>query len=193
MVGGAVRLTFPGGAPRTAAELYEAVHGFPQARYLADQHFAVTANMVTWRRTMDRVGEFDASLMSRGDAQWGQRVAAAGGVQRYAPDAVVSHPARSSWRELLTKVVRVARGRITADRAAGRGRRHFLGVALHQLRSVAQAVPGLSRVPQLPGWAERLRYLGALAVVRSLTAALMVSAALRPPRPSAARERTSEG
>lgn len=181
MVGGAVRLVFRGGAPRTAAELYESVHGFPQARYLADQHFAVTANMVTWRRTVDRVGPFDASLMSRGDAQWGQRVAAAGGVQRYAERAVVRHPARASWGELLTKIVRIARGRIAADRAAGRGRRHLLGVAAYQLRSVVDGARGVRRLPGLTGPSARLRYLGALAVCRSVTAALLVRAAMTPP------------
>lgn len=184
MVGGRIRLTFPGGTPRRACELYEAVHGFPQSRYLADQRFAATANMVTWRRVFDQVGFFDASLRSRGDAEWGQRVAAAGGVQRYAEDAVVEHPARSTWAELMRKVRRVAHGRIEADRGRGMGARHFMGIAIWQLRSVVASVSG----PLGDGSFEltrrqRARYLGALTACRATTASLMLAAAIRAAMP----------
>jgi GT2 family glycosyltransferase len=96
MVGGRVDLVFREGHPVTAWEVYEAAHAFPQRDYLAKQHFAVTANVLTWRTTLDDVGGFDARLASRGDAEWGQRVARSGGKQVYADDAVVDHPARAA-------------------------------------------------------------------------------------------------
>ena len=172
MVGGRVDVTYHHGAPRSASELFEAVHGFPQERYLTDQHYAVTANMVTWRRVVQRVGPFDAALASRGDANWGQRVAAAGGRQRYAPDAVVLHPARATWAESWEKWRRVARGRVVNDLRAGlRSRRHFAGLAVGQVRDLVRAVPAVRREPRLSGPGQQVRYLVALAVCRLLTAA----------------------
>lgn len=171
MVGGRVEVTYEHGGPRSASELFEAVHGFPQERYLTDQHYAVTANMVTWRRVVDRIGPFDAALASRGDANWGQRVAAAGGRQRYAGDAVVLHPARATWPESLEKWRRVARGRVVNDLRAGhRSRRHFIGLAVGQLRELLRAIPRARHEPRLAGPAQQLRYLSALTVCRLLTA-----------------------
>ena len=178
MVGGRVEITYADGAPRTPSELFEAVHGFPQERYLADQRYAVTANMVTWRRVMDRVGPFDATLASRGDANWGQRVAAAGGFQRYAALAVVRHPARSTWAESLQKWRRVARGRVANDLRSGRRPRHFAGMAVSQLRDVARLLPRLGTVGGLDGRGQRARYLSAFVVCRSLTAAIFARGAV---------------
>ena len=177
MVGGRVEITYAAGVPRTPSELFEAVHGFPQERYLDDQRYAVTANMVTWRGTMDRVGPFDATLASRGDANWGQRVAAAGGLQRYAPLAVVRHPARSTWAESLEKWRRVARGRVANDLRSGRRPRHFAGMAVSQLRDVARLLPRLGTVGGLEGRVQRARYLSAFVVCRSLTAAIFARGA----------------
>lgn len=172
MVGGRVDVTYGHGAPRSASELFEAVHGFPQERYLADQHYAVTANMVTWRRVVERVGPFDAALASRGDANWGQRVAAAGGRQRYADAAVVLHPARATWPESLEKWRRVARGRVVNDLRAGRrSRRHFAGLAVGQVRDLVRALPRVGQEPRLSGPGQQARYLAALTVCRLLTAA----------------------
>ena len=179
MVGGAVRLRFPTGEPRTGPELFEARHGSPQDRYLADQRFAVTANMVTWRKTFDLVGTFDAALMSRGDAEWGKRVHAAGLVQRYVPEAVVVHPARSHWSELLGKTARVTRGRIAVDLTAGRDSRHFFGLAASQLRSVVRAVLSTGPAGEATTPSRRVRYLGALAASRTLSAALYGTAGAR--------------
>ena len=174
MVGGRVELTYAAGRPVTGSELFEHLHGFRQDRYLADQRFAVTANMVTWRATMDRTGPFDAALLSRGDAQWGQRVAASGGVQRYAPGAVVRHPARATLGESVTKWRRVARGRVANDLAAGRGPRHFAGLVAHQLRAWAGAVAGIGGEPGLAGPVARARYLGAYSLCRLVTVAVQL-------------------
>ncbi len=178
MVGGRVEITYSHGAPRTPSELFEAVHGFPQERYLADQRYAVTANMITWRHVVDRVGPFDAALASRGDANWGQRVAAAGGTQRYAGLAVVRHPARSTWGESLEKWRRVARGRVANDLNAGRRPRHFVGMAVSQLRDVARLLPRLSTTSHLDGRGQRARYLLAFTVCRGLTAAIFARGAV---------------
>ncbi|WP_432486600.1 glycosyltransferase family 2 protein [Kineococcus sp. SYSU DK018] len=181
MVGGAVELTFPAGRPRTAWELYEAAHAFPQREYLAKQRFAVTANLFTWRSALEEIGPFDASLASRGDAEWGQRLAARGGAQGYAPDAVVHHPARSTWSAMCTKTLRVARGRRDVDLARGRGRRHFLGVAAAHVRLGAV---GVVRPPApahlLSTRSATARYVAAYSTARALYVAVNLATGVRP-------------
>lgn len=166
MVGGAVRLTYRRGRPVNGSELFEAVHGFPQEDYVEHRHFAVTANMVAWRSTFDRVGLFDGTLMSRGDAEWGQRVHAAGLVQRYAPDAVVGHPARDTLRDSVKKWERTSVGRVRVELNEGRSRRHFLGTARFHLADWARTLRSSRSLPELTTRAERARYLGAFTVFR---------------------------
>ncbi|WP_432570300.1 glycosyltransferase family 2 protein [Kineococcus sp. SYSU DK005] len=181
MVGGAVELTFPAGRPRTAWELYEAAHAFPQQRYLAEQNFAVTANLFTWRSALAEVGPFDAALRSRGDAEWGQRLAARGGAQGYAGAAVVHHPARSTWSQMCAKTLRVARGRRDVDLARGLGRRHFAGVAVAHARLAVRALveppvrEGVLRTPL-----DRVRYLLAHTTARAVFVGVYLPCAWRP-------------
>ncbi len=143
MVGGAVEMTYAGDAPSTGTELYEALHGFPQERYLRSEHFAVTANMVVWRESLDRAGPFDARLRSRGDAEFGQRLARGGGRQRYAPEAIVRHPARATWTELATKLRRVSEGRRDQARRAGEPPTFFARLALGQASMTARMLVAL--------------------------------------------------
>ncbi len=145
MVGGAVQMTYARDVPTTGTELYEALHGFPQERYVRSEHFAVTANMVVWRASLDRVGPFDARLRSRGDAEFGQRLARAGGSQRYAPAAVVRHPARATWAELAEKLRRVSEGRRDQARQAGERPAFFARLAVGQVSMTARMAVSLLR------------------------------------------------
>lgn len=178
LIGGAVRLSFLNGVPRSAPEVYESVHAFPQERYLKEQRFAVTANMVTWRASFDRVGAFDSTLMSRGDADFGQRLAAAGGLLRYAPAAAVDHPARATWDELLTKARRVAKGKCDVERSRGAGRKSLLGLAFFQIRMIARTSISVWLRQKPVGPADKLRYLLAYSRVRAACARVMAGAAI---------------
>lgn len=110
MAGGAVHV-FPADPnhPR-AAELYDMTHGFPQQGYVEEMGFAATANLFVSRQVFDGVGLFREDLLSGGDREFGQRAAAAGYHITYAGDAVVEHPARSSFAEHGAKVRRVVAG-----------------------------------------------------------------------------------
>lgn len=185
MVGGAVELVYPRGRPVSAGELYEAVHGFRQERYVTELHFAATANMVTWRRSMDQVGRFDQEL-SGGDAQWGNRLADAGGVQRWAPDAVVRHPARSSLLELARKCHRTAKGHVRIERARGMTRNKAMHVVHWQIISFRREVGSARERPELPTAAARARYLLAYGVFCGANALAFTRAALRVPAPRSA-------
>lgn len=180
MVGGAVRLYFRSNRPRGLAEVFEAREAFPQAGYVA-AGWAVTGNMLTWRRCFDRVGLFDPTLMSRGDADWGQRVTGSGGTIGFAAEAVVLHPARGSLRALLEKSRRTGRGKCDQQARRGASRRNILGLAAHQLRLAARTLGRGWREPSPPGAGGRLTYTAAYTIVRLAVAAEMLGYAVRMP------------
>jgi cellulose synthase/poly-beta-1,6-N-acetylglucosamine synthase-like glycosyltransferase len=157
MIGGRVELAYRAGGPRNGPEWFEFNEGFPQDRYVRNG-FAVTANMITRRSVVDRVGPFDAELVSGGDAEWGRRVRDAGGVQSYVARAVVAHPARDTWAELRTKTVRTTGGIVRKTARRPRARMLLLRLLAGQLyRSVTLPVSVL-RNRKLPSAQARCRY-----------------------------------
>ena len=134
LVGGAIELVFAAGRPVSGAEWYEYLHGFPQQEYLG-RGFAVTANLVTRRAVIDRIGPFDASLASGGDAEWCRRIGASGGVLRYAAQARIEHPARATTAQLLTKSRRTTQGVATKALRRPGGRRSLVKALAGQFKA----------------------------------------------------------
>ena len=173
MVGGAVRLYFRDaaggldGVPGSGTELYEAHHAFPQERYVTAERFAVTANMVVRRSSLDRAGPFDARLLSRGDAEFGQRLARGGGSQRYAPAAVVRHPARASWPELRAKLARTSAGRRDQALREGAPWSFFARLAAGQASMTLRMLLSLVRDPAPAGVARATTAAYAVVFVRA--------------------------
>jgi glycosyltransferase involved in cell wall biosynthesis len=173
-VAGAVEV-FPRGDGRaSAAELYELLHSFPQERYVRDLGFGVTANLFVRRRAMERIGAFDASLRSGGDAEWGQRATAAGLPVRYSGLAVVRHPARRSVREVLSKTRRVVQGREELHRRRQGPARTVRREAVRAVRNTVATARRTWRDPRLPRRWDRVRVcvLGALVHLVSAREAL---------------------
>lgn len=168
-VGGAIEIFFPHGPdPRTGPEHFEIRHEFQQRTYIEEWSFAATANVFVTREVFDRVGMFDPELQSGGDTDWGTRLVAGGGRLVYAPEVVVGHPARSGWRELGRKSVRVAGG--IADRTGHLGRRALAHRAYREARggvSVWVRIWDGSR-PAPSDVAGKLRYAAAVSYVRAL-------------------------
>ncbi|MGJ7457336.1 glycosyltransferase family 2 protein [Halomonas sp. RA08-2] len=93
----------------TPAESYEKAFAFRQAKNV-EQGVAVTANLIVRREVFEAVGNFDEDMMSGGDFEWTRRATAAGFKLVYCPNAVVSHPARSTLASLAQKARRVSAG-----------------------------------------------------------------------------------
>jgi len=91
------------------SEIYEKAFSFQQQKNAA-QGFSVTANLITWRETLDDVGHFNESLMSGGDREWNSRATAMGKSIVFGDICTVSHPARASFSELIEKRKRVTGG-----------------------------------------------------------------------------------
>lgn len=119
LVGGRVRFTYQNPERPHAAELYDSSHYLDQKKYVEQGRYAATANAFTYKRLFEEVGPFEEQLQSGGDTDWGKRVAARGYAVCYAAEAEVRHPARSSYRALRQKVLRVQEGSYWQRRKAG--------------------------------------------------------------------------
>ncbi|MEQ8262626.1 glycosyltransferase [Pseudohaliea sp.] len=105
-IAGAVELLFSS-ARLNAAECFEKAFSFQQERYVR-RGTAVTANLIVHRSVFERVGPFDARLLSGGDFAWNLAATRAGVPLVYVPQCRVRHPARASRAALFEKHRRIA-------------------------------------------------------------------------------------
>lgn len=89
------------------AFVYDFHTAFKQAQAAAKGSCA-TANLVVERDVFDRVGPFNAALVSGGDTEWGERAHRAGVPLLYDEGVIVAHPARRTLAEIIRKKRRVA-------------------------------------------------------------------------------------
>ena len=118
-VAGLVANVVDGEGPYTPAQWWDLLEAFPQERYVR-QGFGVTANLVVRRSAGDSVGWFDADAVSGGDAIFGKALTAQGFHLVYEATAIVDHPARSTWDELIGKARRTAKGWARLEHQRGR-------------------------------------------------------------------------
>jgi glycosyltransferase involved in cell wall biosynthesis len=98
----------------TAIELYEKIAAFPQKFYVEKDKFGATANLFTFKNIIEKVGNFNGTLLSSGDFEWGNRVFAAGYKLIFAGDTCILHPARRTFSQRFKKHMRTIRGRYEA-------------------------------------------------------------------------------
>lgn len=110
LVAGKIEVRVDGTKRSNAVQLYESLTALTQKKFVEQDHYGATANVLTWRHVIEAVGCFDQTLKSSGDVEWGQRVYGAGYQQVYAPQARVSHPARASFAQLRQQAIRHAGG-----------------------------------------------------------------------------------
>jgi len=79
----------------------------------AQNGVSVTANLIVRKEVFEKVGNFNAKLLSGGDIEWNKRATKAGYSIVYNPNTSVSHPARGSLQELKSKMRRVAGGKVS--------------------------------------------------------------------------------
>jgi glycosyltransferase involved in cell wall biosynthesis len=110
LVGGKIEIFCKNPAKLTAVEVYETVMALTQQEFVEVHKYGATANVFTWKKVIDEVGVFDASLKSSGDVDWGRRVRARNYEQAYAENTRVAHPARSDFTQLYKRTIRHAGG-----------------------------------------------------------------------------------
>lgn len=109
-VGGAIKFFFNEPDRPNLIELYDSLISLNQRRCVEVSNFAVTANLFTYKNTIETIGPFCETLKSGGDREWGNRLVDAGYPLIYGDDVVVRHPARSDFRNICGKHLRVVGG-----------------------------------------------------------------------------------
>jgi len=164
-VGGRVEVFARDPNHRTAAEVYESIHGFPQQHYVTDRTFAATANLFVRRSVFEAVGPFNAELRSGGDVEFGLRSADMGHKLEYAHAVVVRHPARRTLQELSRKQQRAIAGAHDLAMIAGEPSPYTLsGVLRSMIPPLPTMIRGLSNSDIVPV-ADRIKFSYATFVV----------------------------
>jgi glycosyltransferase AglI len=96
--------------PPTVWEIFNQRTGFPIKEYMEKGGFAGAGNLFVRKEVIQRLGAFDARLISSGDLEFGNRVKDGGFKMYYSDHNIMHHPARSSMSSLLKKTIRLARG-----------------------------------------------------------------------------------
>lgn len=111
LVAGQVTIPLPPNPNRWA--VFDHIRGIPQGLFVS-HGYGATANLAVPRAVFDTLLGFDTTLLSGGDANFCRRAGRAGHGTRYAPQAVVHHPARSSFAALCIKARRVKGGQVAS-------------------------------------------------------------------------------
>jgi GT2 family glycosyltransferase len=159
-VGGAMKVLVDDPANLTPAEAFERVFAFDNASYVKRKGFTVTANLFCRRAVFEAVGGFLVGVSE--DIEWSHRATAAGYRIGYAPEAVVGHPARRTWQELITKWRRLNAEQfgLIKDRPLGRWR--WLARNALLPASVLVHTPKVMLSARLSSFNQRLGALGVL-------------------------------
>lgn len=163
-VGGRVRVLVDDPVRVTPVEAFERVFAFDFKTYIERKHFTGAGNLFCPRTLFDRVGGFRTGVSE--DVEWSRRAQAEGFSLGYAPLAVVGHPARRSWPDLLAKWRRL-NAETFGLAATGPGWR--LRWFLRTLLLPASAVAHVAKVvvsPELNSTAARLGAIGILFRIR---------------------------
>jgi len=94
----------------TLAAKYNCIYDFNIETDIYKNHYSPTCCLTVPKKIFKIVGYFDDRLESGGDWEFGQRVFKYGFIQGYAEDIIMFHPSRSSYRALIKKGRRIARG-----------------------------------------------------------------------------------
>lgn len=164
LIGGRMTVLIDPSRPKTGAEAFEQVFAFKNERYIREENFTVSANLFCSRAVFDDIGPFRPAISE--DEEWGQRAVAKGYRLGYAPDAVVGHPARADWAQLLKKWQRRMREtHVMAGPTAGR-RLRWLATTYLLPASILVHAPRVLASRDLHGPRERGAALATLARLR---------------------------
>lgn len=158
--GGAMRVLVADAARPSSTEAFERVFAFDNRRYVEEMGFTVTANLFCPASLFAKVGGFKVGVSE--DVEWSMRARAMGFRLTYAGGAVVGHPARRTWSELVSKWRRLnAEGFTLAAERPGGALRWGLRSLLLPLSALAHT-PKVLTSRALTSWSQRWAALGIL-------------------------------
>jgi len=104
-VGGRVKVLVDDENNMTPVEAWERVFAFDFKTYIEKKHFTGAGNLLCPRSLFETVGGFLNGISE--DTEWSTRAQTFGFRLGYAPLAIVGHPARRNWDELVRKWRRI--------------------------------------------------------------------------------------
>ncbi len=140
-IGGRIKVLVEDPDHLTGPEAFETVFAFNTEAYVLQKGFTVTANLFCPKLLFDQVGGFRVAVSE--DIEWSHRARDAGFRIGYAQEAVVGHPARRTWAELLGKWRRINAETFMLLRERPRGRLTWL------LRTIALPASALAHTPRV--------------------------------------------
>jgi glycosyltransferase involved in cell wall biosynthesis len=163
-VGGEVTVLVDDWQGMTAVEAFERIFAFNFKDYIERKGFTGSGNLFCRRDMFDAVGGFRTGVSE--DVEWSHRARSAGYRLAYAPRAVIGHPARRTWAELLQKWRRVNEEmfRLACEQPGGRLR--WLVRTLAMPLSAAVHTPKVLTTRQLRTMRERRMALSVLYAIR---------------------------
>jgi glycosyltransferase involved in cell wall biosynthesis len=109
-VAGDINIKYRTAHSPTPVERYDRLFNLRQKEYVKAHGFGATANLFAFKGTFQSVGLFNSCLFSGGDHEWCRRATTNGLRGYFSAKAVVDHPARRSFRELIRKDLRIVGG-----------------------------------------------------------------------------------
>jgi glycosyltransferase involved in cell wall biosynthesis len=114
IAGGPIMFGFGSKIAKTGCELLDSIIHHRQSEYIFEHGFAATANLFVPRALISNHGQFDARFLGGGDREFGQRLTGGGVGIVMAGDAIIVHPARKRFVDLLQKGLRGVGGEKTS-------------------------------------------------------------------------------
>lgn len=159
-IGGRVKVLVEDPREITPVEAFERVFAFDFKTYIEKKKFTGAGNLICSRQVFDAVGGFRTGVSE--DVEWSRRAQECGFRLGYAPGAVVGHPARRSWPELLSKWRRINVETFGLSARGPAGRVRWLVKALLMPASAVVHTAKVMTSPELNSPRERWRAMGVL-------------------------------
>ena len=177
VLGGDVRIGYVDPARLTVLEAYESIYAYQMRRYIAEEGFTGTGNLVVRRAVLDDVGPF-AGVTVAEDKDWGRRATAKGHAITYVPRMRVYHPARRTFLDLYAKWDRQLAHEygLISD---GSGRMRWLAKTLAMGVSPLAEIPRIAASDRVKGIGARGKAFAGLCRIRVYRAGRMMDLMLR--------------
>ncbi len=176
LIGGPVDVFHEGQPPLTGAQAFEVVFAFKIRKYIEDDQFTVTANLITSREIFQKVGPFRPGVSE--DLDWCHRARDAGYKLVYNDSLVVSHPSRNDWPALRKKWIRMTKEGfgLTRNSPVGRLKWGLRGAAM--IMSIFVHLPNIVTCKKLETSKDKLRAAGTLVQLRLTRSFWMIRQAI---------------
>ena len=161
LVGGRVITSVSCPQSMTGVEAFERVFAFDFKTYIEKKGFTGSGNLFCLKTTFDQVGPFKTVVSE--DREWSIRATGMGLRLGYEPKAVVEHPARESWQELIGKWRRINRETYAFERHRGMSKAKWIGRTWLLPASILPHTIKAMRSPALSRPTDRMKSVAVLA------------------------------